>query len=127
MKNVSDLKVLKDYDAPNDSLFMFIGGDIEYKESIEINDHIILDFDKKGEIVSFEILDVSKILGVDKFSIKNLKKLRGNIGVNKDFILVDFTFTVPVHQKNIEKPILIEAPNDLNLPNTTASLGLATA
>jgi len=36
----------KDYDYQNDSLFLYVSHDHEYKESIELGENIILDFDK---------------------------------------------------------------------------------
>ncbi len=44
----------------------------EYEYSEEIAEGIILDIDKKGEIISIEILDISKRL--DNFMVETIKK-----------------------------------------------------
>jgi uncharacterized protein YuzE len=119
-----ELKMKKDYDFLNDSLFMYIEGEKDYKESIEVGDNLILDFDKDYKPISFEILNISQVLGVKKFSIKNLKKIIGNIGVSDDTICVRLSFIVPIHEKKINKPILMQTKNDIDIPNT--QLGLAT-
>ncbi|MDZ4171212.1 MAG: DUF2283 domain-containing protein [Methanobacteriaceae archaeon] len=124
-KKSKNLSMKMDYDLQNDSLFLYRKDQTIYKESVEIGEDLILDFNEELEPMSFEILNISKLLGVKKFSVKNLMKITGGIGINKDCISVNLGFTVPVHQKKIEKPVYLVAPNDINLPSLTTNLGLA--
>lgn len=127
MINKKPEKMGMDYDLKNDSLFLYKKDKTNYNESIEIGEDFILDFDENSVPISFEMLDVSKILGVKKFSIKNLKKLSGVIGISKDSIKVKLEFIVPAQREKLKKPVLFEVPNDFNLPNTITNLDLAKA
>jgi len=57
-----------EYDFDGDSIFINDIKDYKYKESIEITDDIILDIDENNEVVALEILDASKIFGIEKKS-----------------------------------------------------------
>ncbi|QUH22638.1 DUF2283 domain-containing protein [Methanobacterium alkalithermotolerans] len=127
MINKKPEKMGMEYDLKNDSLFLYKKDKTNYNESIEIGEDFILDFDENSVPISFEMLDVSKILGVKKFSVKNLKKLSGVIGISKDSIRIKLEFIVPAHREKLKKPVLFEVPNDFNLPNTITNLDLAKA
>ena len=54
-----------EYDKGVDAAYIYIGYSIkeeEAKNTIELNDDIILDFDKKGKLLGMEILNASKNL-----------------------------------------------------------------
>jgi len=54
-----------EYDKEVDAAYIYIEYPIKAKQvknTIELNDSIILDFDKKGKLLGVEILDASKIL-----------------------------------------------------------------
>lgn len=126
-KKSNDLEMKMDYDLKNDSLFMYNTSKTHYNESVEVGDYFILDLNEEFTPISFEILNISKILNVGKFSIQHLRKLRGSIGISKDSITIELEFTVPVHQKEFQKPVILEVPNDSNLPNILANVELAKA
>ncbi len=65
-------KLNKDYDVQNDALYLRIKEDYKYKESIEIEDNIIVDFDVNYSPVALEILDACKI---ENFAATKLKVL----------------------------------------------------
>lgn len=50
-----------------------------------------------------------------------------NIQVTEDSIKVKASFIVPVRQKEVEKPLLAEAMNDINLPIIQTHFNLAEA
>lgn len=113
-----------DYDLQNDSLFVYSRNkDNLYKESLEIGDNFILDLNENSEPIAFEILNISEILDVNKFSIQHLKKIEGSVRINKESICVKLSLLVPIHQKKTEMPFSMLAPNDMNLPNTLTHLG----
>jgi uncharacterized protein YuzE len=54
--------------------------DYEYKESVELDERIILDFDKNDISVALEILDASKIFDVpDKQYLSNKESVNMSI------------------------------------------------
>lgn len=120
-------KMDKDYDVQNDVLYLHIIDDYEYQESVEVENNIIVDFNKDYVPVALEILDASKFLDVSKFSLKNLIKWDMNIQVTEDSLSIKAMFIVPIRQKHVEKPVLAETMNDINLPHMQTHFDLATA
>lgn len=54
-----------EYDKDVDAAYIYLEGSIadgEVKKTIELNDNIILDFDKNGKLLGVEILSASKVL-----------------------------------------------------------------
>ena len=54
-----------EYDKEVDAAYVYIGYPIKdgkVKKTIELNENIILDFDKKGKLLGMEILNASKIM-----------------------------------------------------------------
>lgn len=54
-----------EYDKEVDAAYIYLEYPIksgQIKNTIELNDNIILDFDNKGKLLGVEILDASKIL-----------------------------------------------------------------
>ena len=54
-----------EYDKEVDAAFIYIEypiADKQVKQTIELNENIILDFDDKGKLLGVEILSASKIL-----------------------------------------------------------------
>lgn len=54
-----------EYDKEVDAAYVYIEHPIkngEVKKTIELNENIILDFDKKGKLLGMEILNASKVM-----------------------------------------------------------------
>ena len=54
-----------EYDKESDAAYIYLEDSIEDGEAektIELNDNIIVDFDKNGKLLGIEILDASKVL-----------------------------------------------------------------
>jgi len=54
-----------EYDKDADAAYIYLEYPIQdgqVKNTIELNDNIILDFDEKGKLLGVEILDASKVL-----------------------------------------------------------------
>lgn len=54
-----------EYDKNADAAYIYLEDSIadgEVDKTIEMNDNIILDFDKNGKLLGVEILDASKVL-----------------------------------------------------------------
>ncbi|MBI4149342.1 DUF2283 domain-containing protein [Candidatus Woesearchaeota archaeon] len=57
-----------EYDKEADAAYIYIEypiKDKQVKNTIELNDNIVLDFDSKGKLLGVEILDASKIVKKD--------------------------------------------------------------
>ena len=55
-----------EYDKEADAAYIYVRYPIkegEAKNTIQLNDNIILDFDKVGKLIGVEVLDASKTLG----------------------------------------------------------------
>lgn len=116
-----------DYDIQHDSLFMYVKNDHTYKESIELGNNIILDFDENYVPVAIEILDASKVLGVKRFSLSNPFGGEMEININEKRIKIEASFKVFLHQKEMEAPINVESPNNIDLPDMQTHFEVATA
>jgi uncharacterized protein YuzE len=68
------------YDKSQDALYLRFSEN-PYYESEEIKEGIILDYDKNGEIIGIEILDVSKNLPQKFLSSLKKEKLFLKVGV----------------------------------------------
>lgn len=54
-----------EYDKDVDAAYVYLGHPLkngEVKKTIELNENIILDFDKKGKLLGMEILNASKVM-----------------------------------------------------------------
>lgn len=54
-----------EYDKDVDAAYIYLEdtiGNGEVDKTIELNNNIIIDFDKKGKLIGIEILDASKVL-----------------------------------------------------------------
>ena len=55
------------YDQSSDAVYIRLK-ESKYSESDEISNNIILDFDKKGNVIGIEILDASNYLDINELS-----------------------------------------------------------
>ena len=115
----------QDYDYQSDSLLLYITDDYEYKKSVRLEDDIILDFDKNDVPVALELLNASNILNVKKSSLIQPVSLNMDIGVGKDIIKLDATFSVLIHQKQIPKSLNWQISNDIKLNANEATFATA--
>jgi len=54
-----------EYDKEVDAAYIYLESPLKegaVKKTIELNDNIILDFDKEGKLIGIEVLDASKVL-----------------------------------------------------------------
>jgi uncharacterized protein YuzE len=126
-KSKKIFKMKQNYDAENDSLFLYVIDDYKYRESVELDGNIILDFDENCVPVALEILNVSKLFGVSKYYLTKPISFRMSIAVSKKSIAIKSLFSINVRQRITEKPIKAETLNDINLPLQETSFEPITA
>lgn len=119
--------MIKEYNAQVDILYLRIANEYKYKESVELGDNIILDFDQHYMPVALEILDASKFLGINKLSLMNKFGLDMEINIRKDRIAINALFLLQLHQKQLKKPLDISTINDLDIPHMQTNFEMAEA
>jgi uncharacterized protein YuzE len=122
---MNQFKLIKEYDTRSDTLYLRIINEYKYKESIEIKDNIILDFDEDNVPVALEILDAHKFFGVEKYSLKQPVGINMNIEVGEEKIHIKASFTFILHQKEFKKPVEVDTVNDIELPATVTNFATA--
>ena len=86
-------KGLYNYDYSND-LLCFKIKDREYMHSIDFG-NLILDVDKEGFITGLRIFDASKVFGLSKLALKNVKEFEFNTSAEDNVIKIQLKF-IPV-------------------------------
>ena len=103
------------YDIDVDSIFINIVDEYDYKESIELEEGIILDFDTYGIPVALEILDVSNLFGIDKVSFENIQDIKMKIKINS-CINLELKMVLLVKDREVKQELDRFIKNDINLP-----------
>lgn len=106
-----------DYDYQNDSLFLYITDDYEYKQSLRLDKDIILDFDQNMVPVAMEVLHASRRFNIDKIYLKNPIGLNMNIEIIADCIHIQAEFTITIRNKATSLEFTAEGENSINLPS----------
>lgn len=91
--------------------------DYKYKESIRLDFGVYLDIDSNNYPVSLELVDVSKILKIDKDKLIN-PKINMGISIKNGLIMVSVLFNF----NNIEEKYIKNIANDLNIPDSETIL-----
>ena len=91
-----------EYDSIND-LLIFKTKERDYNSSLEFNE-FVLDIDTKGDITGLRIFDASKVLGISKKNLLDLKNLEFSSKMERDSLSINMRFDV---EKNgvIEKHV----------------------
>lgn len=117
MKVDETLKIESMYDPHFDVLGIRVVDDYKYKESVELEEGIILDFDENNSPVALEILDASKVLKISKKQFLDKKTcIHMNICISDEVILVKLTVSIEIHNRKASMPIDLSAINNINAP-----------
>ncbi len=117
----------QDYDAQNDSLFLYIIDDYVYKRSLRLDKDLILDFDENNVPVALEILHASKRLNTSKLNLRQPIGLNMEIVIARDFIHIKADFTIVIRNKSTPLDLDVEGENSINLPSQEAHFEKAAA
>ncbi|MGL6298337.1 MAG: DUF2283 domain-containing protein [Methanobacteriaceae archaeon] len=113
------------YDPTADALS--INKKIDYKQEfcVELNQDVIMDFDKNGSPISLEILHVSEILKTTKVNLMKIISVVLEIKITKDTINVDANFVIDVRNNKQSKSTSANTINNYDIPVMEAKLATA--
>lgn len=110
------------YDMEVDALFINIKKDYEYDTSIELDNDVIMDFDKNGFPVALEVLNASSVLKTPKYSLNNINTIKMNVDINEKSIGLKVVLGLTIHNKNQIQSISTFTSNDTGIPNIETEL-----
>ncbi|MDR3222423.1 MAG: DUF2283 domain-containing protein [Methanobrevibacter sp.] len=123
-KNQDNFEIEKCYDYYSDTLGIRVTNEYNYKESIELKEGLILDFNKDNVPVALEMLDASKLLRIKKSALRNITNIHMKININSDLIRLDLSVTALLRNKPLSATANSMVINEHNIP--IADIELAT-
>lgn len=118
-ENSTVLKYMYDYSS--DVFGVKVKNDFIYHETVELEDGVLLDFDKNNVPVSLEIMDASKRFNIPKSSLNDLKFFNMTVVDNK-FITINVVIGVLIHNNENKQILESFTVNKYGIPNITADL-----
>lgn len=119
-ENSTVLKYMYDYSS--DVFGVKVKNDFIYHETVELEDGVLLDFDKNNVPVSLEIMDASKRFNIPKSSLNDLKFFNMTVVVDNKFITINVVIGVLVHNNENKQILESFTVNKYGIPNITADL-----
>lgn len=110
------------YDSSSDVLGVKVKNDFIYHETVELEDGVLLDFDKNDVPVSLEIMDASKRFNIPKSSLNDLKFFNMTVVVDNKFITINVVIGVLIHNNENKQILESFTVNKYGIPNITADL-----
>ena len=122
MKDNNNLELEYKYDIDTDAIFINVKKKYKYNTSIELNNDIILDFDKNENPVALEILNTSKVLGVSKSNLENIKNIRIKVNIDKKSIKLNACFDIFIDNREETAKVSPFTANNIGIPNVETQL-----
>lgn len=119
-ENSTVLKYMYDYSS--DVFGVKVKNDFIYHETVELEDGVLLDFDKNDVPVSLEIMDASKRFNIPKSSLNDLKFFNMTVVVGNKFITINVVIGVLIHNNENKQILESFTVNKYGIPNITADL-----
>lgn len=119
-ENSTVLKYMYDYSS--DVFGVKVKNDFIYHETVELEDGVLLDFDKNDVPVSLEIMDASKRFNIPKSSLNDLKFFNMTVVVDNKFITINVVIGVLIHNNENKQILESFTVNKYGIPNITADL-----
>ncbi len=116
MSQIKKFDLKYSYDIEVDSIHIKITDDYKYRESLELEDGIILDFSEDGIPVALEILDISKLFSVKKDCFNNIETINITIAITNSSISLNLLIEVLIDDEIINQPFSTIAKNIINVP-----------
>lgn len=119
-ENSTVLKYMYDYSS--DVFGVKVKNNFIYHETVELEDGVLLDFDKNDVPVSLEIMDASKRFNIPKSSLNDLKFFNMTVVVDNKFITINVVIGVLIHNNENKQILESFTVNKYGIPNITADL-----
>lgn len=119
-ENSTVLKYMYDYSS--DVFGVKVKNDFIYHETVELEDGVLLDFDKNDVPVSLEIMDASKRFNIPKSSLNDLKFFNMTVVVDNKFITINVVIGVLIHNNENKQILESFTVNKYGILNITADL-----
>ena len=119
-ENSTVLKYMYDYSL--DVFGVKVKNDFIYHETVELEDGVLLDFDKNNVPVSLEIMDASKRFNIPKSSLNDLKFFNMTVVVDNKFITINVVIGVLIHNNENKQILESFTVNKYGILNITADL-----
>lgn len=113
----TQIPISYNYDPEADALLIKTEN-YEHETTIQLNDNVIMDFNKKGEFIALEILSVSHLLETTIKSLENISSINLIVKVTDYQIFVSVVFTVPIKNHKEIKTTNASIINNINIPLT---------
>ena len=117
-----EFKVTTEYEESLDIYTITVDEVFEFGKSLEVEDGVILDFDKNNIPISIEILDISKRLDIEKKEVAS-STIDMKIVCTGELLEISIVFVYMVHDEKFEKTIDSKLINTFEVPQ----IELATA
>lgn len=112
------------YDADLDTFYIRLKEN-NYESSIASGD-LIIDFNKKKEVIGLEILNATKFFGMSKAALQNIVEGRVKIQVSQKEVKIDFFIRSNVNKKRKQKTTHDSLTNTAGLETRDVQIPLAT-
>ena len=116
MSQIKKFDLEYSYDIEVDSIFIKIKENYKYRESLELEDGIILDFSEEGIPVALEILDISDLFSVKKDCFNNIENINITIAITNSSISLNLLIELLIDNEKIDQPFNTIAKNVINVP-----------
>jgi uncharacterized protein YuzE len=111
-----------EYDFSSDALAIDIHNNIEYYDTLTLDKNIIIDIDKNKSPLSIEILNVSKVLDVEKNLLTKSSLHDLQINKEEEKIVIDITILIHIGNKakinSLDSYMINEGSDELLLKRT---------
>ncbi|WP_407356663.1 DUF2283 domain-containing protein [Methanolobus sp. WCC5] len=112
-----------DYDTFNDSLFIHTSG-MKYKHSIDFGD-IILDIGEDNSITGLEVLSASRVFGITKYDVRNIKNMEATLKVSPESINLEVHAHISKRNSKISRIAMASDANYTDLPVGSESMAVS--
>jgi len=125
MKDNINFEIEHKYDIESDAIFINVKKKYKYSTSIELNDNIILDFDKDRNPCGLEILNTSSVLGVHRSNLENIKEIQIEVKIDEKSISLSVCFGLVIgsHEKSVK--VSPFTANSIEVPTLQTKLASA--
>ena len=116
MNQIKTFNLKYSYDMAVDSIHIKITEDYKYRESLELEEGIILDFSDEGIPVALEILDISELFSIKKDCFNNIEDIKITICITNSSISLKMLIVALNDNEKVNQPFSTITKNLINVP-----------